>query len=143
MLAHAQFSTSSRLTSKNSAPSAVSLVACRLWGIPGGKYHKSPGPYAVNVKTRRVADRHTNTNHVPGEIFPVLVYGCHLNMPAQYVGPLQTARSGTLSWGQHVDKVHLRSLVPMELTTGETLQYPWADVRTTYPTVWLPPQDAY
>ena len=69
-------------------PSAAWLVACRLWGVPEGKYHKSPGPYTVNVKTRRAADRHTNMNHVPGDVFPVLVYGYHLDMPTHYVGPL-------------------------------------------------------
>ena len=33
------------LTSRNSVPSADSFVACRLWGIPGGKYQRSPGCY--------------------------------------------------------------------------------------------------
>ena len=75
-------------------PLAVLLVACRLWGIPRGKYHESPGPDTVNVNMRRAANRHTNMNHVPGEVFPILVYGCHLNMTALYVDPLQPTQSG-------------------------------------------------
>lgn len=33
-----------------------------------------------------------NTHHVPDEILPVLVHGCHLNISAQYIRPLHIAQ---------------------------------------------------
>ena len=46
------------LTRMNSLPSpAVSFRACKLWGIPDGKNHRSPGFYAVVRALKHVACR--------------------------------------------------------------------------------------
>lgn len=38
-------------------PLTESEVACREWGTPGGKYHRSPGPCVRSVRGRPDAER--------------------------------------------------------------------------------------